>query len=322
VVRLLIQRARETRSGGRLNRRMMGRHIFCLCAGRRRQRKRGCGMALYAIGDLHLHFETELKAPMQLYDRVWIDHEKHLKENCARLLKPGDVLVLVGDHSWGAKLERCGKDLDYICSLDPGPADGTATAGPEKPADSARETKNAPRSGAEEVRRSLEQLPRIVLIRGNHDMFWEVNKTRKLNELYAGKLFFLQNNYYPYGDCALVGTKGYCYEGLDDVDHADKLVRREAERLRVSFEAASADGFRRFVMFLHYPPTSALLWQRNSVFTKMAEQYGAEQVVYAHCHGDARFHDSIRGKKRGIRYSLVSGDCLRWTPQLILPDPE
>ena len=59
-------------------------------------------------------------------------------------------------------------------------------------------------------------------------------------------------------------------------------------------------------------------WERNSIFTKMAEKYGAEQVLYAHCHGEQRFHDSIRGKKRGIRYSLVSGDCLRWHPLRIL----
>ena len=50
----------------------------------------------------------------------------------------------------------------------------------------------------------------------------------------------------------------------------------------------------------------------------MAKAYGAEQVVYAHCHGEERFHDSLLGKKRGIRYSLVSGDYLHWQPQRIL----
>ena len=62
-------------------------------------------------------------------------------------------------------------------------------------------------------------------------------------------------------------------------------------------------------MLLHYPPTS--LMERESIFTKMAEQYHVEQVIYAHCHGEERFHDSIRGRKKGILYSLASGDCLR-----------
>ena len=69
-------------------------------------------------------------------------------------------------------------------------------------------------------------------------------------------------------------------------------------------------------MFLHYPPTSIL--EKRSVFTDLAEEYGAEQVIYAHCHGETRFHDSIQGRFRGIQYSLVSGDFLRWNPMKIL----
>ncbi len=233
-------------------------------------------MSLYAIGDLHLAFGSEIKAPMQLMGKVWIDHEKKFKENCARELTDADTLVLVGDHSWGRNLEECALDLEYIMAL-PG---------------------------------------RKILLRGNHDMFWDAKKTAQLNERFAGKLEFLQNNYYAYGDYALVGTKGYCYEGKDTIEHAEMLVERELERLRISFEAAKADGFRKYIMFLHYPPTN--IFERNSGFTKMAEKYGAEHVIYAHCHGEQRFHDSIRGKKRGIRYSLVSGDCLRWHPMKVL----
>ena len=93
-------------------------------------------------------------------------------------------------------------------------------------------------------------------------------------------------------------------------------MEREAERLKISFEAALADGYSRFIMFLHYPPTNIL--ERNSVFTAMAEKYGAEQVIYAHCHGETRFHDSIEGEKNGIMYRLVSGDYLQWLPLKIL----
>ncbi len=247
-------------------------------------------MSLYAIGDLHLHFQSELKAPSQLRDKVWQDHERKLAANCAGLIGEEDTLVLVGDHSWGKNLEECREDLEYICAL-PG---------------------------------------RKILLRGNHDMFWDAKKTERLNGLYEGRLSFLQNNYYAYGDYALVGTKGYCFEGpfyLDrygniagwdeaEAAHAEKLVAREIERLTVSFDMARADGFRKYIMFLHYPPTNIL--QKNSAFTRMAEQYGAEQVIYGHCHGESRFHDSIRGKKRGIRYSLVSGDCLRWHPMKVM----
>ena len=92
--------------------------------------------------------------------------------------------------------------------------------------------------------------------------------------------------------------------------------KRELARLRVSFEAAKADGYRKYVMFLHYPPTNIL--EDDSGFTFMAEEYGAEQVIYAHSHGESRFHDSILGEKNGVQYSLASGDYLNWVPMRVL----
>ena len=248
-------------------------------------------MSLFAIGDLHLHFQSPLRAPGQLKDRAWKNHEARFRKNCAALVREGDTLVLDGDHRWGRNLAECEQDLEYIMSL-PG---------------------------------------KKVLLRGNHDMFRDAKKTDALNRQFEGRLFFLQNNYFPYRDYAVVGTKGYTFEGPfylnrrgqvagwdeKEAGHAEKLVARELERLRASFEAARKDGFGRFVMFLHYPPTSIL--EKRSGFTDMAEEYGAEQVVYAHCHGASRFHDSILGKMRGVEYRLVSGDYLLWNPERILP---
>jgi len=52
--------------------------------------------------------------------------------------------------------------------------------------------------------------------------------------------------------------------GWDGVaeSYAIKRIEREMERLRVSFEAARKDGYSRFIMFLHYPPTNVM--ERNS----------------------------------------------------------
>ncbi len=247
-------------------------------------------MSLYAIGDLHLHFQTPLKARAQQKERIWRNHEERFRRICEELVQPEDTLVLVGDHSWGRNLDESGEDLRYIQAL-PG---------------------------------------RKVLCRGNHDMFWDAGKTGELNRLFAGRLFFLQGNYCTYRDYALVGTKGFTFEGpfwLDrrgrilgwdeeKEEHAKKLVERELQRLRASFESARADGYRKFVMFLHYPPTSIL--EEESGFTAMAEEYGAEQVIYAHSHGEARFHDSIQGEFHGVRYSLVSGDYRKWEPLKVL----
>ncbi len=247
-------------------------------------------MGLYAIGDLHLHFQTPLQAKAQRTERVWRDHEEKLRRNCAAMLTPEDTLVLAGDHSWGRDLNECAEDFAYIEAL-PG---------------------------------------RKILLRGNHDMFWDANKTARLNEQFAGRLAFLQGNFYAYRDYALVGTKGHCFEGPFWIDRrgrivdwdekaqerSKKLVERELQRLRASFEAAREAGYRKYIVFLHYPPTSIL--EEESGFTRMAEEYGAEQLIYAHSHGEARFHDSIQGEKNGVLYRLVSGDYLNWRPQKLL----
>ena len=251
--------------------------------------RRFCNMALYAIGDLHLSFQSEIPSIAQKNSPLWKNHEQLFRRYCTETIQPEDTLVLVGDHSWGKKLAFCEKDLQYIEAL-PG---------------------------------------RKILIRGNHDMFWPANKTKQLNTCYEGRLHFLQDNFFSYKDYALVGTKGITFEGPFYVDRrgnilgwdpdaeaqAQKLARRELKRLRDSFEQAASAGYRKFLMFLHYPPTNIL--ESESCFTRIAEEYGVEQVVYAHCHGEERFHDSIIGIKNGIRYSLVSGDYLRWRPQLI-----
>ena len=117
---------------------------------------------------------------------------------------------------------------------------------------------------------------RKILLRGNHDMFWDAKKTEKLNEMFKGKL----------------------------------------ERLRYSFEVAKAAGYEKFIMFLHYPPTS--IGEMESPFTLMAQEYGAEKVIYSHCHGEKRYDDSFKGYVEGIEYKLVSGDYLNFKPELVL----
>ena len=245
-------------------------------------------MALYALGDLHLSFQVQ--KPMDAFGRVWRHHERKIEKYVNQIVRPEDTLVLTGDHSWGRKLAECREDLQFIENL-PG---------------------------------------RKILLRGNHDMFWDAKKTNRLNEEFGEKLFFLQNNFAVYEDYALVGTKGFTFEGPfylnrrgqvvgrdeEKENHAKKLVSREMERLRESFQMAEAAGYRKYIMFLHYPPTNIL--EKISPFTEIAREYGVTAVVYSHCHGESRFGDSIRGNFQGISYMLVSGDYLNFHPALVL----
>ena len=223
------------------------------------------------------HLSLGASKPMDVFGGVWRHHEKKIEKYWNRRIASGDTVVITGDHSWGRNLEECAADLEFIMGL-PG---------------------------------------RKILLRGNHDMFWDAKKTERLNERFAGRLEFLQNNFYSYGEYALVGTKGYCYEGWDAPDHFEKIMTRELARLRTSFEAAKAAGFTQYLMFLHYPPTS--IGEMESPFTRMAQEYGASKVIYSHCHGRERFDDSFKGDVDGIEYKLVSSDYLKFRPELILP---
>lgn len=246
-------------------------------------------MALYALGDLHLSFQSDKS--MDKFGRIWKNHERKIMKYAEKTVKPEDTLVLTGDHSWGRKLDQCREDLAFI-----------------------------------------EKLPgRKILLRGNHDMFWDAKKTEKLNREFGDRLFFLQNNFAVYQDYALVGTKGFTFEGPFYLDHsgriigwdekneeqAEKLVQRETGRLRESFRLARSAGYSKFIMFLHYPPTSIL--ETSSAFTEIARENRVSAVVYSHCHGESRFGDSLRGEYQGIQYFLVSGDYLNFHPRLILP---
>lgn len=222
------------------------------------------------------HLSFAVNKPMDVFGSEWKNHASKIEKYWHKRVSEDDTVVITGDHSWGRNLNECEQDLNFIANL-PG---------------------------------------RKILLRGNHDMFWDAKKTEKLNELYSGRLHFLQNNFYVYEEYALVGTKGYCYEGKDSYEHFEKIRDREAERLRVSFEAAKEAGYQKFIMFLHYPPTS--IGETESCFTQIAEEYGASKVIYSHCHGRDRFDDSFKGYVNGIEYKLVSGDYLKFKPEKIL----
>ena len=154
-----------------------------------------------------LHLSFSVDKSMDIFGGAWKNHEKKIEKNCWKMIRPNDTLVLTGDHSWGRNLDECEKDFAFIEAL-PG---------------------------------------RKILLRGNHDMFWDAKKTERLNEQFRGRLEFLQNNFYSYRDYALVGSKGCCYEGKDTIEHFLKIRNRETERLRASYEAAAAAGYRKFI---------------------------------------------------------------------------
>ena len=70
-------------------------------------------MSIYAIGDLHLSFQTN--KPMDVFG--WTDYEDKLKNNWLNTVDKEDTVILPGDFSWAMYLNEAVEDFKYINSL-------------------------------------------------------------------------------------------------------------------------------------------------------------------------------------------------------------
>lgn len=70
-------------------------------------------MAIYAISDLHLSFNTD--KPMDIFG--WNDYEEKIIEDWKSKVKDEDLVLLPGDFSWEMKLNSTYKDFEYLSKL-------------------------------------------------------------------------------------------------------------------------------------------------------------------------------------------------------------
>lgn len=72
-------------------------------------------MALYAIGDLH--FGKAVDKPMDIFGEHWENHREKIIENWKENINKEDLILIVGDTSWGINLEEAIPDLEDIHNL-------------------------------------------------------------------------------------------------------------------------------------------------------------------------------------------------------------
>ncbi|SHJ77025.1 metallophosphoesterase [Paramaledivibacter caminithermalis] len=161
----------------------------------------------------------------------------------------------------------------------------------------------------------IDGLPgRKILLKGNHDYWW--SSPSKMSNLFDN-LFFLQNNYYIYNDYALCGTRGWtCPNEIKFSEHDKKVYNREIHRLRLSLEAARKDGFKKYIVMTHYPPTNEKF--ERSGFMEIYEEYNVSKVIYGHLHNKDSFEMGLKGIHNGIEYILTSSDYIDFNPIKIM----
>lgn len=206
--------------------------------------------------------------------RGWEDYTERLRKNWENIISENDTVVIPGDISWAMSLEEAKTDLAFIDAL-PG---------------------------------------RKIIGKGNHDYWWCTMKKMNafLEENKFSTLNFLFNNAYEADDIAICGTRGWFFD--DKAENAEKVILREAGRLRTSIEAARLTG-KEPVAFLHYPVVyeSGVCDELLSVL----KENNIKRCFFGHIHGE-RTGRYEKYTHEGITFSLISADFLTFCPKKIM----
>lgn len=220
-----------------------------------------------------LHLSEGTDKPMDVFGPAWFNHKERLEAAWRETVTEEDTVVVPGDISWGMRFENTEKDLLFIHSL-PG---------------------------------------RKIIGKGNHDYWW--GTLTKLDDfktrIGADSLDFLFNNAYKAGNKIICGTRGWFPDGNYGAED-EKIVQREAGRLRRSLEAgkAIADDGDEILVFLHYPP--ALGGVKCAPLAEVLWEYDIKRCYYGHLHG---VNPQITEKSLGkADLFLIAADALGFKP--------
>lgn len=220
-----------------------------------------------------LHLSLSSGKPMNIFPG-WDNHVERLEKNWQTTVSTDDTVVIPGDISWAINFEEAKADFDFINRLN----------------------------------------GHKVIMKGNHDYWW--NSMAKMNRFLEENGFdtitIVHNNYYPYGEYGICGTRGWIKDTEEPADA--KVLAREAGRLETSIKAALVDG-KKPIVFLHYPPIFANDYNREIL--DVLFRYDIKNCYYGHLHGNAHRY-AVCGEVDGINYQLIAGDFVQFCPKLIM----
>ena len=219
------------------------------------------------------HLSFGTDKPMNVF-RGWDNYVERLETNWNNLISEDDTVVIMGDISWAMNFKEMLEDFRFINSL----------------------------KGHK------------IILKGNHDYWW--NTMTKMNAFLEENSFdsikFLFNNAYLCDGISVCGTRGWFYDAENE-DNTEKIILREAARLRTSIKAGRELGGEP-VVFLHYPPVSKT--QICQPIVDVLKEENIKHCYYAHLHS-ASAYNSFNGEMDGIKYELLSADYLKFCPKPI-----
>jgi len=116
-----------------------------------------------------LHLSLANPKPMDIFGPAWVNHPEKLRENWDAVVTDADIVLLPGDLSWAMRLPEAKPDLDFVA---------------ERPG-------------------------RKILIRGNHDYWWQRQATSRIQRIVDRNLTFLQGTSVVMDGAGITGTRGW-----------------------------------------------------------------------------------------------------------------
>lgn len=204
---------------------------------------------------------------MDIFGSHWQNHFERIRKDWLDKVAETDVVLLPGDLSWAMHLEEAMEDLERIGEM-PG---------------------------------------RKLLLRGNHDYWW--NSIGRVRRALPEGCFALQNDSVLIDGVLFAGSRGWQIPADPQADTDDaRIYRRERQRLEMSLgHARMRDQAAPLVAMMHYPPRS----ENAEGFSDILRRFSAAHVVYGHLHG-AGLAGAIQGEIDGIVYHQVSCDGLNF----------
>lgn len=215
-----------------------------------------------------LHLSVNNPKPMDIFGPVWDGYLDKIFSEWKEKVSENDLVLLAGDFSWAMKLEEAIADFNLLKDL-PG---------------------------------------KKVLIRGNHDYWWNAISTLRKN--LPPSFYAIQNDAIKFGNIVLCGTRGWqvLENNMERTPEDEKIFNREIIRLEMTLQAAQKmrnENDKVFCM-MHYPPMNAL--KEDSPFSLLLEKYKVDKVIYGHLHGLKNVETYFI--KNGIEYYLTSCDVV------------
>jgi len=210
---------------------------------------------------------------MDVFGGGWSNYMEKIRAGLS-ILEPDDVCVLCGDTSWGMDFQESLSDFRFLAEL-PG---------------------------------------KKIILKGNHDYWWNTVTKMKafFHENGIHNIEFLHNNCFFYEGAAICGTRGWLLDGEPDVEFNEKIMAREAARLKASLAAA---GDAEKLCFFHYPPRFKNMVCHDLI--DVMNEGGVKNCWYGHIHS-AGHRFAVQGEVEGITYKMVSADFLDFAPKKIM----